>query len=143
MKTINEKFDETIRKSMVKTFLKINNNRGNERLKVLHGFIADLLEEYHGVSVSSYRENQERSKEQNIDGKFYKKNVDIYFEKNNKKYVYNVKFIMNNYSQNSNNYFENMLGETTNLKLNNIIVNQIIILFKNCPYYKSGGKFDR
>lgn len=32
-----------------------------------------------------------------------------------------VKFVMSNYSQNSNNYFENMLGETANIRCNDLL----------------------
>src|SRR5215204_6011897 len=52
-----------------------------------------------------------------------------------------VKFIMSNYSQNSNNYFENMLGETANIRTNNILYFQIVICFVRSPYfYKEENK---
>lgn len=54
---------------------------------------------------------------------------------------YAVKFIMRNYSQNSNNYFENMLGETANIRSNLIPYFQILIVFEKVPYYKKAGKF--
>lgn len=56
---------------------------------------------------------------------------------------YAVKFVMRNYSQNSNNYFENMLGETANIRSNNIPYFQIFIIFDKVPYYKNGGEFHR
>lgn len=52
-----------------------------------------------------------------------------------------VKFVMQNYAQNSVNYFENMLGETANIRSNNIPYFQIFIIPDILPYYKSGGKF--
>lgn len=48
---------------------------------------------------------------------------------------------MQNYSQNSVNYFENMLGETANIRSNNIPYFQIFIIPETLPYYESGGKF--
>ncbi len=52
-----------------------------------------------------------------------------------------VKFVMQNYSQNSVNYFENMLGETANIRSKNIPYFQIFIIPDKLPYYESGGKF--
>jgi hypothetical protein len=43
---------------------------------------------------------------------------------------------MQNYSQNSNNYFENMLGETANIRSSNIPYFQIFIIPDEIPYYK-------
>lgn len=50
---------------------------------------------------------------------------------------------MRNYSQNSNNYFENMLGETANIRSNGIPYFQIFIIFDKVPYYKKNGEFER
>ena len=47
-----------------------------------------------------------------------------------------VKFVMQNYSQNANNYFENMLGETANIRSRKIPYFQIFIIFDKLPYYK-------
>jgi len=52
-----------------------------------------------------------------------------------------IKFIMSNYRQNSNNYFENMLGETANIRTNSILYFQIVICFAHLPYfYKEENK---
>ena len=51
-----------------------------------------------------------------------------------------VKFVMQNYSQNSNNYFENMLGETANIRANNCPYFQIFIILDRLPYYKKDTK---
>lgn len=50
-----------------------------------------------------------------------------------------VKFVMNNYSQNSNNYFENMLGETANIRANKKKYYQILVLPEELPYYNNKG----
>ena len=50
---------------------------------------------------------------------------------------------MRNYSQNSNNYFETMLGETANIRANSIPYFQIFIIFEKVPYYKNGGAFQK
>ena len=51
-----------------------------------------------------------------------------------------VKFVMQNYSQNSNNYFENMLGETANIRANKCPYFQIFIILDRLPYYKKETK---
>ena len=51
--------------------------------------------------------------------------------------------VMRNYSQNSNNYFENMLGETANIRSNAIPYFQIFIIFEKVPYYKKEGEFQK
>lgn len=54
-----------------------------------------------------------------------------------------VKFVMQNYSQNSNNYFENMLGETANIRSANCPYFQIFIILDELPYYKNSGELTR
>ena len=50
------------------------------------------------------------------------------------------KFVMSNYKQNSNNYFENMLGETANIRCNNIPYFQILVIPKELPYFDENGE---
>ena len=54
-----------------------------------------------------------------------------------------VKFIMQNYSQNSNNYFENMLGETANIRSSNYPYFQIIVILDRLPYYKKNKSISK
>ena len=53
------------------------------------------------------------------------------------------KFVMSNYKQNSNNYFENMLGETANIRCNRIPYFQVLVLLKELPYYDNSGRITR
>lgn len=46
-----------------------------------------------------------------------------------------IKFVMQNYAQNSSNYFENMLGETANIRCNNYPYFQVFVIFDKLPYY--------
>ena len=139
----NDEFLEVIRKSF-QTYLQVDTSRSTAKLKSLHGQIARDLEELYGkeytIQSQGYRDDHEGS----IDGRYYPKNVDITINKNGKPVAgYAVKFVMRNYSQNSNNYFENMLGETANIRANNIPYFQIFIIFEKVPYYKKGGIFTR
>lgn len=54
-----------------------------------------------------------------------------------------VKFVMQNYSQNSNNYFEGMLGETANIRCNGIPYFQIFVILDKLPYYKRDKSISR
>src|SRR5690554_590456 len=91
--------------------------RSNEKLKVLHGFIAEDLQNRLGKEYIVKSLGFKDGKEEKITGRYMDKNVDITVIKNKKKIAgVAVKFVMSNYSQNSNNYFENMLGETANIR---------------------------
>ena len=98
--------------------------RSNMRVLPLHHFI--------GETISS-----NMTYEKKLNGVYTDKNVDFYDEQT--KTVYEIKFITGNYKQNANNYFENMLGATANLKLNGYRVVQIIVLPKYLPYYDKNG----
>lgn len=111
--------------------------RSNEKLKVLHGFIAEDLQNRLGKEYIVKSLGFKDGKEEKITGRYMDKNVDITVIKNKKKIAgVAVKFVMSNYSQNSNNYFENMLGETANIRSHNTPYFQIFILPEKLPYYK-------
>ena len=139
----NQEFLETIKKSFA-TYLSVGTSRSTAKLKMLHGQIATDLEELLGKEFTIRSQGYGNDKEGVIDGRYYPKNVDITVLKNGKPVAgYAVKFVMRNYSQNSNNYFENMLGETANIRANSIPYFQIFIIFEKVPYYSNGGEFKR
>ena len=139
----NEQFLNVIRESFA-TYLSVGTSRSTAKLKTLHGHIAEDLEELLGEDFTIQSQGYKEDKEGCIDGRYYPKNVDITINYKGKPVAgYAVKFVMRNYSQNSNNYFENMLGETANLRANSIPYFQIFIIFDKVPYYKKGGEFSR
>lgn len=113
-------------------------SRSANKLLPLHGFIAKSikksLENNFKTTFDVFYLN---GKEVEIDGEFSSKRVDIFISmKGNYKivketekkvqfdvkspnfsFIFSVKFITSNYKQNSNNYFENLIGECVNLKL--------------------------
>lgn len=136
----NSDFLKVILKSF-NTYLNVNTSRSTAKLKVLHGSIAKDLYELFGKSYTISSQGYGNDREERIDGRYYPKYVDIAVSKNGKAVAgYAVKFVMRNYSQNSNNYFENMLGETANIRSNNIPYFQIFIVFEKVPYYSSSGE---
>lgn len=139
----NEQFLEVIRESF-KTYLKVDTSRSTAKLKTLHGHIASDLKERFGAGYVIQSQGYGDDREGSIIGRYYPKNVDITVSKDGKPIAgYAVKFVMRNYSQNSNNYFENMLGETANIRANKVPYFQIFIIFEKVPYYKKGGEFSR
>ena len=116
--------------------------RSNEKLKVLHGFIAEDLQKRLGNKYVVKSLGFQDGREAKILGRYMNKNVDITIKKDGKAVAgIAIKFVMSNYSQNSNNYFENMLGETANIRANKIPYFQIFVIPEVLPYYKKMGKF--
>ena len=137
----NDMFLSVIRESF-KEYLSIGTSRSTAKLKKLHGSIANDLRELLGSNFGIMSQGYGNDKEGRIKGRYYYKNVDITINYKDKPVAgYAIKFVMRNYSQNSNNYFENMLGETANLRSNSIPYFQIFIVFDKMPHYKNGGRF--
>ena len=131
-----QKFFEILKDSFL-TFLD-SSSRSNKKLKILHGAIAADIGKKLGktYSINSLGFNDKKAKI--INGRYLDKKVDIVISKNNKILCgIGLKFVMQNYSQNSNNYFENMLGETANIRSNQIKYFQIFIIPETIPYYKN------
>ena len=119
-------------------------SRSNKKLKVLHGAIASDLKEMFGEEFIVKSLGIGDDKEGKIQGRYINKNVDITILKDKKVIAgIGVKFVMQNYSQNSNNYFENMLGETANIRSNNILYFQIFVIPDVMPYYDENGEIKR
>jgi len=133
-------FINTVKQSFL-TSLKTG-PRSNEKLKILHGFIARDLQTKLGDQYKVIGYGIHDGKEGSISGRYMDKNVDIIVMKNNLTMAgLGVKFVMSNYSQNSNNYFENMLGETANIRSAKIPYFQIFIIPERLPYYQKDGAF--
>ncbi len=140
----NENFLKTITNSFV-SYLKIGTSRSTAKLKDLHGNIAKDIEEKLGGNYTVKAQGYNEGTEGTLNGRYYEKRVDItiYNQKGKAIAGFAVKFVVRNYSQNSNNYFENMLGETANIRSNKIPYFQIFIIFDKIPYYKKGGAFKK
>lgn len=132
----NQLFLSVIRNSF-KDFLDSGTSRSTAKLKPLHGAIArDLSARLEGYTIKAQGFGDD--KEGLLHGGYFDKKVDVaIFDKKGRAVAgVAVKFIMQNYSQNSNNYFESMLGETANIKRGEISYFQILILFDKLPYYE-------
>ena len=110
--------------------------RSNKKLEILHGAISrDLCERINDEKYSISSLGYGIGKERKIIGRYVDKKVDITVCENNIPIAgIAVKYVMSNYSQNSNNYFENMLGETANIRSARIPYFQIFIIPDRIPY---------
>lgn len=138
----NQQFLQLVASSFVR-FLETS-ARSNEKLKVLHGKVAhdisDRLGEHYSIKSLGINDNKEGT----LDGRYVDKKVDILISKDAEDIAgIGLKFVMNNYSQNSNNYFENMLGETANIRANNKKYFQILIIPEEMPYYDNKGNIQK
>lgn len=92
-----------------KSFIQIGTSRSTAKLKPLHGAIAEDLAQRLGDAYIIKSQGYGDDSEAVIRGRYINKKVDItVVEKESAKPVAGVavKFVMQNYSQNSNNYFE-------------------------------------
>ena len=125
-------------------FIKTGTSRSNAKLKPLHGTIASDMANSLGAGYTVCSQGFEKDKGKSVCGRYYDKRVDIAILKDNQPVAaIGVKFVMQNYSQNSNNYFENMLGETANLRSAKLPYFQVFIALDTLPYYDDKGIIQR
>jgi len=125
-------------------------SRSNEKLKILHSTVTksiiNSLNNKNGDfgDYNAYSLGFNNGKERKINGRYIQKQVDITITKNDEAIAgVAVKFVMCNYMQNSNNYFENMLGETANIRSNQIPYFQIFIIPDKVPYFDKYGNITK
>uniref|UniRef100_A0A7C3N9I6 Uncharacterized protein n=1 Tax=candidate division WOR-3 bacterium TaxID=2052148 RepID=A0A7C3N9I6_UNCW3 len=113
--------------------------RSNKKLIPIHTWfakeiISELGNDYSSMSLGTGGEYE-------IEGKYYPKLLDITVFSNEKPIVtLSFKFVTSNYSQNSNNYFENLLGETANIRRTGVGFSHFLVLRGHTPYYdKAAG----
>ena len=123
-------------KAISKTFLAYNTfgARSNKKLLPIHLWFAKVIGNKlgKGYSVRSLGKGGEFI----MSGKYYPKTLDISIFKD-KKIIATIsfKFVTSNYKQNSNNYFENLLGETANIRRVNVGFAHFLVLRAHTPYY--------
>ena len=135
LKVISDSFNE---------YLTRGTSRSTAKLKPLHGAIAADLAERLGNDYQIFAQGYGCGKEQCIAGRYLDKMVDITIKNNDETIAgIGVKFVMQNYSQNSNNFFENMLGETANIRCSRHPYFQVFIILDKLPYYDKGKNIRR
>ncbi len=108
--------------------------RSNKKLIPIHKWFADVMENKLDANYSV--RSLGKDGEFKLDGKYYPKTLDIAILKNQKIVAtISFKFVTSNYKQNSNNYFENLLGETANIRRINVGFAHFLVLRAHTPYY--------
>jgi hypothetical protein len=139
----NAEFLKVISNSF-KDFISSGTSRSTAKLKPLHGAIAKDIAIRLGDEYKIFSLGYEGGSETSIEGRYINKKVDITITKKDKTVAgIAVKFVMQNYSQNSNNYFENMLGETANIRTKGLPYFQIFIILDKIPYYNKKKEIKR
>lgn len=138
----NEEFLNKVKEAFYK-YLETG-SRSNEKLKILHGSIAADSRARLGADYKVHSLGFGNDKEVGMDGRYMNKKVDIAVEKDGEVIAaIALKFIMRNYSQNSNNYFENMLGETANIRAAGKPYFQVLIIPSKVPYFDNKHKIKK
>lgn len=135
MNNIQGKFLKAINSSFA-AYNKKGGARSNKKLTPIHKFLSEIIlgKLKGGYSVKSLGIGD--GKEAKIEGKYYPKDLDIAIFKNNKIVAtVSFKFVTSNYKQNANNYFENLMGETANIRRQNIGFAHFLVLRGHTPYY--------
>lgn len=132
----DEKIDKSFLDAMSSTFNAYNQSgaRSNKKLIPIHTWFGDLIEKSLGkdYAVRSLGKDGELV----VEGKYYPKRLDISILRNGKIIAtVSFKFVTSNYKQNANNYFENLLGETANIRRVNIGFAHFLVLRAHTPYY--------
>ncbi len=127
-------------------FINCGTSRSTAKLKPLHGAIAADIAKRLGSGYKVWAQGYGLDKEKKIEGRYIDKYVDITIDdaKTGEPLAgIAVKFVMQNYSQNSNNYFENMLGETANIRAAKYLYFQVFIIIDKLPYYDKKGNITK
>lgn len=112
--------------------------RSNKKLIPIHTWFAKTIISNLGDKYSC---NSLRNKEYTLEGKYYPKKLDITILYEDKPIVtLSFKFVTSNYAQNANNYFENLLGETANIRRVSVAFTHFLVMRAHTPYYdKAAG----
>jgi hypothetical protein len=106
----NEDFLRTIETSFT-AFLSCGTSRSTQKLIPLHGAIAQDMHDRLGNEYEIQSQGYANGREGIITGRYMNKKVDITILRSGIPIGgIAVKFVMQNFSQNANNYFENMLA---------------------------------
>ena len=135
MNNTQDKFLKAINSSFA-AYNKKGGARSNKKLIPIHKFLSKvILEKLKGnYSVKSLGIGD--GKEAKVGGKYYPKDLDVAIFKNDKIIAtVSFKFVTSNYKQNANNYFENLMGETANIRRQNIGFAHFLVLRGHTPYY--------
>lgn len=116
--------------------------RSNKKLIPIHSWLAKIIINNLGDTFKIHSLGY--GKEIKLLGKYYQKTLDIAITKEEKTIcTISFKFVTSNYKQNSNNYFENLLGECANIRRVNVGFAHFLVLRANTPYYEKNTTINK
>lgn len=122
-------------------FLEKGTSRSTDKLKPLHGAIAQDIAERLGSEYDVWSQGYLHDREAEMVGRYVNKRVDITIKHKGKPVAgIALKFVMQDYAQISNNCFESMLGETANIRCNRCPYFQVFIILDRLPHYKRDNR---
>ena len=126
----------TLKKAFAEFLL--SGSRSNKKLYLLHAKVTNDLLSLLGADYTAQSLGIGAGKEAELQGRYYPKKVDITLSKSDSVVAaLGVKMVMQNYTQNANNYFEGMLGETANLRSNGLPYFQLFMIPDKLPHYNN------
>ena len=124
-----------------KAYLEKGGN-SNAKVKNAHMWIKKKLGDVLGndYTIFSLDNEKSKSKEIPIEGSLYTKKVDVaILKEQSPKGVVSFKYVASNYSQNTNNYFENLIGECYNIQSMGIPFCHVLVMRNNMPYFEDSS----
>lgn len=135
MENIQSKFLSAIKDSFI-AYNKKGGARSTKKLIPIHKFLSGMILGKLGKNFIIKSLGIGDGKEAKFDGKYYLKDLDIAIFKSDKvAATISFKFVTSNYKQNANNYFENLMGETANIRRRNIGFAHLLVLRGHTPYF--------
>ena len=113
--------------------------RGNWSLSTA-GVQAELSRTLRDPGYTFVGKSLASTSEARVQGEYYSKAVDVLVRRAEETLaVVSIKFVMSNYWQNAVNYFEQQLGETANLRRQNLVYGNLLFLPNPIPYRLRSG----
>lgn len=135
MGQIDNNFLSAISESF-KAYNKKGGARSIKKLIPIHKFLSETVLNKLGKNFTIKSLGVDDGKEATLDGKYYCKDLDIaIFKKDKIVATISFKFVTSNYKQNANNYFENLMGETANIRRQGVGFAHFLVLRGHTPYY--------
>ena len=120
--------------------------RSTRKLKSLHGWIQNELIRRLGDEYITIGPSEHSNCKENVVGKYYNKNVDVCVKRKHDDEILGVistRFVVSSLQKNTANYFEAQMGETANLRSEDIIFGHIFCIAQPIPVRKTGGKISK
>ena len=129
------KFLSAINSSFV-AYNKRGGARSPKKLIPIHKFLSEVILSKLGKDFTMKSFGVGNGKEATLEGKYYPKDLDVAILKNDKIIAtVSFKFVTSNYKQNANNYFEGLMGETANIRRQNVGFAHFLVFRGHTPYY--------